>query len=169
MTKEKLVRVIFNTGFREEIIRQNFKFPHLERANLDWLIQKAGNTAGVNIDDNIMLKLGVYRDRTRPAYPYFYEAEFYYGTYTNKELFMSSYGINNREICQKFWPQLCKDMDDKFGIRSPIDHQPATPVAIDVFFPCKHIESSAYLYKSDCYKLCTNLGWALFYPDSIKL
>ena len=57
MTGEKLVHVIFNTGAREEIMRRNFKFPHLERANLDWVIKNAKNTAGVDIDENIILQL----------------------------------------------------------------------------------------------------------------
>ena len=82
---------------------------------------------------------------------------------------MVSYGAKNREISRELWPLLCKDMYDKFGIRSPIDQPPATPAIIDVFQPCEHLESSAYLYKSNYYDFCTRLGWALFYPDSIKL
>lgn len=169
MTGEKIVHVIFNTGFREEIMRRNFKFPHLERANLDWIIQNAGDAAGADIDNNIILQLHICKEKNRAAYPYFYKAIFFYGTYTNKEFFMVSYGMKNRETCRRLWPELCKDMDSKYGIHSPIDFPPATPAVIDVFYPYKRLESSAYLYKSDCYNLCTNLGWALFHPNSIKL
>lgn len=169
MTGEKLVHVIFNTGAREEIMRRNFKFPHLERANLDWVIKNAKNTAGVDIDENIILQLRVSTERNRAAFINYYEAVFYYGTYTNKETFLISYGAKNRDISKQFWPMLNRKMIDNYGISSTIDTPPATPAVVDVFVPCSHLEASTYLYKFNYYDFCARLGWAIFHPNSIKM
>ena len=49
MKGEKLGRLIFNTGDREEIVRRGFEFPLETRIGLSQIIKKAKKEDGVNI------------------------------------------------------------------------------------------------------------------------
>ena len=65
--------VTFNTGRNEQISIRNFKFPPYDRIALHHIINQATSLEGVDIDDNIILKINA--DTCR------YTATFAYGSY----------------------------------------------------------------------------------------
>jgi len=169
MTGDKLGRLIFNTGYREDITRKNFIFPPSERISLDWTIKKAKEQNGVDLDTNIILDLETHSNSCSEERTDVYKAVFSYVFEGNKEPFLFSFGARNSTSCQYIWPAICREMRNICKQEPPIPHQPAAPLAIDVFIPCPKPEAMAYLYNSNCYEFCSRLGWALLYPECLRI
>ena len=170
MKGEKLGRLIFNTGDREEIVRRGFEFPLETRIGLSQIIKKAKKEDGVNITPNVNLHIDMQSNSHDPRCANLYTARFCYcSTPDDMEAFFFYLGARNAQACSYIWPIIWYTMKEDNVKNPPFNYQPATPLVIDLFTPCDKFDAMAYLYKSNCYDFCSRLGWALLYPDCIKI
>ncbi len=112
MTGDKLGRLIYNTGYREELTRKNFVFPPSERISLDWTIKKAKEQNGIVIDNNIVLELSTFNNSCTTERTDVYKAMFSYVSEGKKDVFLLSFGARNSTSCQVVWPMICNEMKD---------------------------------------------------------
>ncbi len=154
-------RVDFNTGKSKEISIKNLALRPYDRIAMQWVIGQAETLEGVDIGENIILKIhaDVYR----------YVATFAYGTYTSNEVFLVSAGARTKDAMDGLWKQLSGPYVSKYKVTTPITRKPAGPMVVDIVLPCSNPNAISYLYSSDCYDLCTKLGWALLYPECVRI
>lgn len=161
MTPPIINHMTYNTGRWERISIKNFRFPPHEKIGFDWLIRQAVSPEGVDIDQNIILN--ICRDTDG------YTALFAYGTYTENRIFLISCGVRTRDAMDKFWDHLKDSFGPKYHVSTPLEHRPGGPLLIDIVLPNSPPEAVSYLYSSDCYDLCLKLGWALLYPETLRI
>ena len=153
--------VTFNTGRNEQISIRNFKFPPYDRIALHHIINQATSLEGVDIDDNIILKINA--DTCR------YTATFAYGSYAANETFLISAGAKTRDAMNGLWDRLRESYAPKYQVSTPLKRKPTGPMVVDILLPCSRPEVLAYLRSSDWYNLCLRLGWAMLYPECIRV
>jgi len=161
MTPPIMNHVMYNTGRWERIAIKNLRLPPHEKIGLDWVIRQAQSPEGVDIDDNIILKVypGTYR----------YTATFAYGTYVSNQVFLISCGVSTKGEMDRFWDHLIGTVGPKYQVSTPLEHRPGGPLLIDIVLPNSPPEAVSYLYSSNCYDLCLKLGWTLLYPDTLRI
>lgn len=156
-----LNHVLFNTGKSEQITVKNFELRPYDRIALQWVLEQATGLEGVDIGSNIILK--VHADTYR------YTATFAAGTYRASEIFLVSCGARTKDATDGMWRQLRESFAPKYNVGTPIKCKPAGPMVVDMILPCSRPEAMEYLYSSDCYDFCLKLGWALLYPECIRV
>jgi len=152
---------MFNTGKNEQISVKGFKFPPYDRIALQWIIEQAKSPEGIDIDENVILKVS--------SDTYRYTATFAYGTYAANEVFLISTGARTKDAMNGLWGWLHRSISPKYHVSTPIKCKPSGPFVVDILLPCSIPSASSYLHSSDCYDFCLKLGWALLYPESIRV
>lgn len=161
MIPEIINHVIFNTGRCEQIYMKNVPLPPYEKVAAQWTIHQAAEPEGIDVGNNVILKLYPGTDS--------YIATFAYGTYVSNEIFLISCGAITKVTMDRLWDKLCEDYATRYNVSTPLTHRPGGPIVVDIILPCANPEANAYLYSSDCYNLCARLGRSMLFPDSIKI
>ena len=153
--------IIYNTGRNEQISVKDLKIPPYDRIALQCIINQAKELEGVDLGENIILKIY--------AETYRYAATFAYGSYAANEIFLISSGAITRDAWTRLWERLRVSVGPKYHATTPLKLKPAGPMVVDMMLPCSKPEALAYLYSSNCYDFCMKLGQAMLYPECIKI
>lgn len=161
MCPASINHILFNTGQDEQISTKNLSISPFDRIALQLMIDQAKSFEGVDVADNVILKIS--------ADTYKYVATFAYGTYSANEIFLISSGARTKDAMNSLWNQLCNSYAPRYHVSTPLKRKPAGPLVVDILLPCSRPEALVYLHSSMCYNLCLRLGWALLYPECIKV
>lgn len=153
--------IIYNTGRSEQISVKDMRLPPYDRIALQWIISQAKAPEGIDIDENIILK--IYMETYR------YAATFAYGTYASNDIFLISTGAITRDAWTRLWERLRDSIGPKYHAATPLKQKPAGPMVVDIMVPCSRPEALAYLHSTDCYDFCTRLGRAMLYPECLRI
>lgn len=161
MIPSNINHIIYNTGRNERISIKDMRLPPYDKIALEWIINQAQTPEGIDINENIILK--IHKETYR------YAATFACGTYASNEIFLISTGANTKEAWDGLWKRLHVSVGPKYHATTPLKQKPAGPMVIDIMVPCSRPEALAYLHSTDCYDFCTKLGRALLYPECLRI